>query len=302
MTITRPDPQLSAAAVASPGICRLRLGEQLRRLREARSLRLGDVAATVGVDPSTLSRIETGRAPARTCYVLTMLDRYGVDDPDQRRLLADLAREGQRKGWWTDYADLLPAGAGTYLSLETAAAGICTYTAHTIPALLQAPGYAAAAHHATWPDLTAGQVARLAAITLRRQDILRRDGFRLHAVLDEAALLRTIGSAAVMAAQLSHLAAAAASGQVTVQITRLAAAQPVLSPPFTLLTFAGPAGPGLACTSGGRGETVITKDDSHVRATRRTFTALACAALSPASSARLIRELAAPPAQPGSQP
>jgi hypothetical protein len=177
-----------------------------------------------------------------------------------------------------------------------------TYAVHTIPALLQTPGYAAAAHHATRPDLTAGQVTRLTAVTLRRQDILRRDGFRLHAIVDEAALLRTVGPAAVMTAQLGHLAAVTASGQVTVQITQLATAQPVLSPAFTLLAFAGPGGPGLACTSGGRGDIVITRDRSHVRATRRTFTALACAALSPASSARLIRELAAPPAQPGSQP
>ena len=37
-----------------------------RRLREARLLRLEDVAARLGVAPSTLSRIETGLAPART--------------------------------------------------------------------------------------------------------------------------------------------------------------------------------------------------------------------------------------------
>jgi hypothetical protein len=48
----------------------------------------------------------------------------------------------------------------------------------SIDALLQTPGYAAAAHHATQPGLTAGQVTRLAAITLHRQDILHRDGFR----------------------------------------------------------------------------------------------------------------------------
>src|SRR5580658_46456 len=101
-TATRPDSTL---------IGRHRLGGYLRSLRHARSLRLEEVAAELGIAPSTLSRIETGQAPARTSYVSIMLDLYAVDDPDRRRFLADLAREGQRKGWRTIYQDLLPTGA-----------------------------------------------------------------------------------------------------------------------------------------------------------------------------------------------
>jgi 3-keto-L-gulonate-6-phosphate decarboxylase len=60
-------------------------------------MRLEDVAVKLGVAPtSTVSRIETGKAPARTWYVNLMLDLYGVEDPEVRRRLVDLAREGQR--------------------------------------------------------------------------------------------------------------------------------------------------------------------------------------------------------------
>src|ERR1700683_4705912 len=107
--------------LAGPTIRRRRLGTDLRRLREERSLRLEDVAAHLGVAPSTLSRIETGKAPTRTSYLSLMLDLYGVDDSQRRRLLTDLAREGQRKGWWADSEDLLAAGAGNYLGLEAEA-------------------------------------------------------------------------------------------------------------------------------------------------------------------------------------
>jgi transcriptional regulator with XRE-family HTH domain len=89
---------MTGAAQSRPGGNRQRLGSDLRRLREARSLRLEDVAREIGISPGTLSRIETGRALARTCYVAVMLDMYGVNDADEGRRLADLAREGQRKG------------------------------------------------------------------------------------------------------------------------------------------------------------------------------------------------------------
>src|SRR5580693_8015183 len=87
------------SVLAGPTIRRRRLGTDLRRLREARSLKLEEVAVHLGVAPSTLSRIETGKAPTRTSYLAVMLDLYGVTDASQRALLADLAREGQRRGW-----------------------------------------------------------------------------------------------------------------------------------------------------------------------------------------------------------
>src|SRR6266700_7046778 len=86
-----------ASLSVGPAIRRRRLGADLRQLREQRSLRLEEVADQLGVAPSTLSRIETGKAPTRTSYLAVMLDLYGVADPARRRLLMDMAREGQRK-------------------------------------------------------------------------------------------------------------------------------------------------------------------------------------------------------------
>ena len=116
-----------------------RLGAELRRLREACALRLEDAAAELGVAASTLSRIETGHAPARTSYVRILLDLYHVSDPADQRRLTDLAREGHRKGWWAAYDHLLPPGMGAYLGLETASALSRTYALQVIPALLPDP-------------------------------------------------------------------------------------------------------------------------------------------------------------------
>ncbi len=50
-----------------PTVRRRRLGFELRRLREAHSIKLEEVAEQLGVAASTLSRIETGKAPNQVC-------------------------------------------------------------------------------------------------------------------------------------------------------------------------------------------------------------------------------------------
>jgi len=103
-----------ASLSVGPAIRRRRLGADLRQLRERRSLRLEEVAGELGVAASTLSRIETGKSPTRTSYLAFMLDLYGVADPARRRVLMDMAREGQRKGWWVAFVDVLASGARGY--------------------------------------------------------------------------------------------------------------------------------------------------------------------------------------------
>lgn len=158
---------------------RRRLGRELRRLREARLLRLEDVAGRLGVAPSTLSRIESGKAPTRAGYLALMLDLYDIGDPGQRDRLTDLARQGRRDGWWTDYSDLLPVATRHYLSLEAAATRLHGYSLQTIPGVLQTAGYAAAVCKAAQPGLNPSQITRLVAVTQRRQHILLIGGCQI---------------------------------------------------------------------------------------------------------------------------
>jgi hypothetical protein len=280
MTTTTPAP-------AGPAMSRQLLGTRLRQLREAHGLHLADATDRLGVAPSTLSRIETGRAPTRTSYLHVLLDLYQITDPDERRALADLARHGQRDNWWTATTDILPPGADRCLGLEDAANRIGAYATHTIPDLLQAPNYATAAARATRPGINPRDARQIAVLTQRRQEILHRTGFTLHAVLDETTLLRPPGDPAVMASQLHHLTALAASPQTTIQILPLTTAAPVLSPPFTLYTLTGL--PDAACTTGHAGQHYTTTRCAATTAMNTAITALAKAALTPAQSAALIR-------------
>jgi len=280
--------------LAGPTIRRRRLGTDLRRLREQSSLRLEEVAQHLGVAPSTLSRIETGKAPTRTSYLALMLDLYGVDDPEQRRLFMDSAREGQRKGWWAGSDELLPAGTGTYLGLEAEARALRAFQAQVVPELMRTEAYARAVVTASRPELAPEQVDRVVAVQLRRQEVLQgSDPIQLRLVLDESVLLRSLGPASVMREQLERLIRAGSQPMATIQVLGLAAAErPVLAGSFGILSFAEPDDHDVAYAEGIRGQVLLEQRESEVHAMRLMFDALSRSARSPRESARLIRELA----------
>jgi transcriptional regulator with XRE-family HTH domain len=283
---------MTGPAALNPTIRRRRLGRELRRLRVARSLRLEDVAAHLGVAPSTLSRIETGQAPTRTSYLKAMLELYQLDDPEQSRFLTDLAREAQRKPWWTGHAGLLPAHAGPYLDLEALASRARIYCTQILPGLLQTGDYTTAACRAVLPGYTAGQVRILQAIQARRQELARNAGLSIHLVVEESVLLTPVGGGTVMAGQLRQLLTFAADPAITIQVAQLSRARPVISLPFTALDFTDPADPSVVCYGVVAGEVIFTTSENHVSTAQAAFTSLSEAALPGEASAELIKDLA----------
>jgi len=282
------------SVLVGPTIRRRRLGTDLRRLREQRSLRLEEVAGRLGVAPSTLSRIETGKAPTRTSYLTLLLDMYGVDDPDQRRALMNLAREGQRKGWWVGSDDLLPAGMGNYLGLEAEATDLRAFQSQVIHGLLRTPDYERAVIAARRPELDPRQAERLFQVAVRRKDVLHgRDPVRLRLVLDESVLLRAVGEPVVMRAQLEHLIEAGSAPNVTIQVLRLCCRVRQLPPAsFGVLSFAEPDDADVVCAAGIRGQALIEHRPAEVQAVRQMFDALAEQAAPPQESAELIGKAA----------
>jgi DNA-binding XRE family transcriptional regulator len=280
--------------LVGPTVRRRRLGTDLRRLRESRSLKLEDVAVHLGVAPSTLSRIETGKAPTRTSYLAVMLDLYEVRDPAQRKLLADLAREGQRKGWWAQCEDLLPPGTGNYLGLEAEASVLRAFQTQVVHELAQTQDYARAVIAAGRPDLTIAQVDRLVAVRQLRGEVLRAvDPVQLRLIVDESVLLRAVGPPKLMRAQLEHLTDLASLPAVTIQVLRLDSAERlVLSGSFAILSFADPGDGDVLCAESLRGQVQLEERYSEVHAMRLMFDALSLSALSPPASLNRIRELA----------
>jgi transcriptional regulator with XRE-family HTH domain len=274
-----------------PTVRRRRLGSELRRLREAHSIKLEEVAEHLGVAASTLSRIETGKAPTKSLYLNAMLEMYGVSDPGQRQILVDMAREGHRKGWWSVYDDVLPTGFGIYVGLEVEAAGLRSYEAEVVHGLFQTPDYARAVLREVFNRDSDEHVERLVDLRMKRKDVLDRDPpLDVWLILDEAVIRRAIGGPEVMRAQLTRLTEASKMPNVTIQVLPFSSgAHAGLRGSFSILEFPERADPDVAYVDSLAGIIYLEKD-REVRSCGEAFDRLRATALSPGASAELIAD------------
>src|SRR5258708_18073323 len=111
--------------------------------------------------------------------------------------------------------------------------------------LLQTEDYARALIGGGPMELDAEEVERRVEVRMTRQQALGRDDRpQLWVILDEAAIRRTVGGAAVMRGQLESLAKAAELGRTTVQVVPFGAgAHPRQLGPFVILRFPETADP-----------------------------------------------------------
>ncbi len=278
---------------AGPTVRRRRLGTELRRLREAHALKLEEAAHRLGLAPSTLSRIETGKAPTRSAYLTTMLDMYGVSDPGQRQVLAEMAREGHRKGWWASYDDVLPTGFGIYVGLEAEAAMLRAFEDRVVHGLVQTPDYARAVVTAVQPGLGADELDRTVQLRLHRQEVLTGDSpLELWLILDESVIRRPVGGPQVMSAQLKHLLAVGEWPNVTLQLLPMAGgAHPALNGAFSILRFPEPSDLDVVYAEGVGGHAYLEKEPD-VHTCTEAFDRLRQVALSPVGTADMIGKAA----------
>jgi transcriptional regulator with XRE-family HTH domain len=237
------------APLRGPAVPRLRLGADLRRLREEAGLLIEQVAEQLECSPSKISRLETGKGIPRARDVRDMLDLFGVKDVQERDRLLRLARDGQQQGWWEEYAEVLrpelaqrPDHIGNLVALEADATAILTFQLAVVPGLLQTEDYARAVLTEGFRQRhDANEIDRLVELRMRRQQVLRRDGepLRLHCVLDEAVIRRSVGGRETMAAQLQALIDASERPNITLQVVPFdAGVHAGMAGSFMLLEFA----------------------------------------------------------------
>ncbi len=272
------------------------LGGVLRAYRDISGLGLEGAAGILECHPSKISRVENGVRGIRPREVRELLAEYGVSE-QERNALAAIARIGAAAGWWQDHADMLTRTDREYLQLEAITHRIEVYEPELVPALLQTSGYAQA---------LAGSVQSggLAALSQARQRELFGEhegtgqrGPELAVLIDEAVLYRMVGGPGVMRAQLVDLVRAARGDvpRVTVRVLSFSGGARAVGAggPVTILRFADAPRAGVVYLArpGPGGTCLVGQDD--LTAYVRTLAALTKAALTPARSAELMRDLAA---------
>lgn len=181
----------------------MRLGKELRRLREVAGVTRPEAAAAIGCSPGKIGHIELGKyAPSKSDLIVLLRDHYEVDQ-ETREALEELRAEASKRGWWSTFS--LPEWLAAYVGLEYDAISMRTVETLLIPGLLQTEDYARELHKLD-PRLSAKEVERRVSARMQRQERLAaRDPLMLSVVLDEAALLRCSRHRSVATGQLRHL-------------------------------------------------------------------------------------------------
>ncbi|MFZ0001377.1 MAG: helix-turn-helix transcriptional regulator [Trebonia sp.] len=223
---------------ASPTVRRRRLAVELRRLRGGRTGTT--VAKALGWSPAKVSRYELGQGTFPLEEIEKLLEYYGVTEPRRAQLL-DLAAEANERAWWDDYADALSPQYMEFIGLEAEAVSELEWQVEAVPGLLQTEEYARAIHtaHQRVVLMPPGIFERRIRARMIRQELLttRNPPLVLSVVIDEAVLLRKVGSREVMARQLRHLAEMTQLPNVELRILPLEGESSLMAESFVVFGF-----------------------------------------------------------------
>lgn len=194
-------------SVPTPSPVARYFGAQVRKHRIAANLNIAQLARITGIDSSHLSRIERGeRNP--TPDIARRLDEHAFPK-----------LEGHFMELYEASRSWVPAAFRRWAEYEDQAMRLLVWEPGVINGLIQTRDYARSIL-LTLPGVTDDQVsARLADRMARQQRIVYRDDPpHIFFVIDELALYRRVGSAAIMAAQLQHLTEVASLSHVTMTV------------------------------------------------------------------------------------
>lgn len=248
-------------------------------------------AREVGISKSALSRVENAQVSVMPPVARSLLELYGVEEPDIDSLM-QVAREARKRGWWQSYSDVLPEWFEVYVGLEAEAADIKTYESQLVPGLLQTEDYARAVIRAEHPDAPDEEVQRRVELRMRRQQVDKPP--KLWVVLDEAVLMRPVGGAEVMRAQIQKILKSGRQPGTTVQVLPFSAGEHgSMGSAFSILTFPEPTDPGVVYVETRAGSLYL--EGHEVRGYGALFNHLVATAKSRRESAAMLEAAAHKP-------
>jgi transcriptional regulator with XRE-family HTH domain len=194
----------------------MRLGAELRRLREAAGVTNRQAAAFLDISPTQMSHIEAGRFGIGEERLRRLAEFYACAESELVEALVDMA-SGPVQGWWREYRTALPPKILDLAEAEHHSSYMLCFQAMHIPGLLQTPEHMRAASLFVQPELPEARREAHIAFRSRRQQVLDT-GRPYTAVIHEAALRMRVGGPKVTRAQLEHVQAASERENVTVLV------------------------------------------------------------------------------------
>ncbi|MFF4348032.1 helix-turn-helix domain-containing protein [Streptomyces sp. NPDC001530] len=203
---------------SAPSGRRLRIGVELRRLRERAGMTAAEAARALGTTQGQMSNIEANRFGVSADRVRTLARIYGCPDQPLVDALAAMAADRTR-GWWEEYRDLLPSPHLDLAEMEHHATALRVAQVINIPGLLQTPDHARALFGEAVPALRPHEIEHRVSHRIKRQVVLFRErSVPYTAIVHEAALRMQFGGRAVTRAQLRHLIEMSEQPNVTLRV------------------------------------------------------------------------------------
>ncbi|MFF2364970.1 helix-turn-helix domain-containing protein [Streptomyces sp. NPDC058122] len=206
------------AGRAAPTARRIRLGVELRKLRERAGMTTTQAAALLGTSSGQLSNIEVARFGVSADRVRVMARTYSCTEPTLVESLVAMIGE-RKRGWWEEYRDILPSKLLDLAEIEHH--GTRLHAAHSmhIPGLLQTVDHAREIYRQAVPEMTPPEIEHRTSFRLKRQAALYRDHpAPYRAVIHEAALRMKFGGRNVARGQLEHLLKVSDRDHVSIRV------------------------------------------------------------------------------------
>jgi transcriptional regulator with XRE-family HTH domain len=202
----------------NPTARQVRLGTELRKMREAAGVTAREAANILGSGPTQVSHVEAGRFGVSEDRIRRLAAHYACDDMAYVDALVEMAVE-RGKGWWEEYRGLVTPSGTDLAELEHHAVSIRTFQVAHIPGLLQTEDHMTAAFRYVSPDWPPQDLDTLVEFRLKRQHIISLEQPKqLDAVIHEAALRIRVGGRRTARAQLEHILSLSDWTHVTVRL------------------------------------------------------------------------------------
>ncbi|MGW1672766.1 helix-turn-helix domain-containing protein [Streptomyces sp. NPDC002324] len=201
-----------------PTARQVRLGSELRKLREAAAKPAKEVAGLLGMSSAHMSQIEAGSSAISEERLRRLATHCACTDEELIEALVAIAADRTR-GWWDDYRGVLP-----HVNLDVAEAEHHARFLHEVsityvPGLLQTSDYARAVFSYTRPELPESELTPRVEHRMRRRAVIEGEHpLSYETIVHEFALRVRVADRQTSAAQLRRILDEIEQGHVTVRV------------------------------------------------------------------------------------
>ncbi|MDQ0775103.1 transcriptional regulator with XRE-family HTH domain [Streptomyces aurantiacus] len=269
---------------------RLRLGAELRKLREATGMKAREAAALLGADAVQMSQIESGVAGVSAERVRRLAAHYACTDEALIEALAAMATDRTR-GWWEEYRGVLPQVNLDVAEAEHHAKFLREVVITHVPGLLQTPDYARAVFRYMRPELPESELAPRVEHRMKRHAVIEGDNpAPYETIVHEFALRIRVADRQASLSQLRRILDEIEQGHATVRV--IPTDQDSFAGAGASMMYMGGPLPqldtGLRDTPGG---TMFVDADTQLERLRTLFRKVESASLEPTASRDFIHHL-----------